>query len=53
MAKILIIDDDVQTTKLLEGMVTLQGHQSTSVNNSMEAVEVARTVSPTWFCSTS
>lgn len=46
MAKILIIDDDVQTTKLLEGMVMLQGHQSTSVNNSMEAVEVARTVSP-------
>jgi DNA-binding response OmpR family regulator len=46
MAKILIIDDDVQTTKLLEGMVSLQGHQPISVNNSMEAVEVARTVSP-------
>jgi len=46
MAKILIIDDDIQTTKLLEGMVALNGHQSTSVNSSMGAVEVARTVSP-------
>jgi DNA-binding response OmpR family regulator len=46
MAKILIIDDDVQTTKLLEGMVALNGHQATSVNNSMGAVEVAHTIAP-------
>ena len=46
MAKILIIDDDVQTTKLLEGMVTLNGHRATSVNNSNSAVEVAHAVSP-------
>ena len=46
MAKILIIDDDVQTTKLLESIVTLNGHQATSVNNSMDAVEVANSVMP-------
>jgi len=46
MAKILIIDDDVQTTKLLESMVTLYGHQATSVNNSMSAVEVANSIMP-------
>jgi two-component system cell cycle response regulator len=46
MAKILIIDDDMQTTKLLESIITLHGHQTTSVNNSMSAVEVANSVSP-------
>jgi len=46
MAKILIIDDDVQTTKLLDSIVTLYGHQATSVNNSMSAVEVAHSATP-------
>ena len=46
MAKILIIDDDVQTTKLLESMVVLFGHQATSVNNSMSAVEIANSTMP-------
>jgi CheY-like chemotaxis protein len=46
MAKILIIDDDVQTTKLLEGIAVLNGHEAVSVNNSMSAVEVARSSSP-------
>ncbi len=46
MAKILIIDDDIQTTKLLERIVTLRGHQATSVNNSMSAVEVANSIEP-------
>jgi two-component system, cell cycle response regulator len=46
MAKILIIDDDVQTTKLLEGMVMLYGHETTSLNNSMSAVEVANSIVP-------
>jgi DNA-binding response OmpR family regulator len=46
MAKILIIDDDIQTTKLLEGIVKLHGHQPSSVNNSMSAVEVAHTIVP-------
>jgi DNA-binding response OmpR family regulator len=46
MAKILIIDDDTQTTKLLEGIVTLSGHKAVSVNNSMSAVEVAQSTLP-------
>ena len=46
MAKILIIDDDVQTTRLLEGMVALYGHQTTSINNSMSAMEVANSTRP-------
>jgi len=46
MAKILIIDDDVQTTKLLESIVTFNGHQATSVNNSMSAVEAANYAAP-------
>jgi two-component system, cell cycle response regulator len=46
MAKILIIDDDIQTTTLLESIVKLNGHQSTSVMNSMNAVEVANHLIP-------
>ena len=46
MAKILIIDDDVQTTKLLESIVVLNGHEAVSVHNSMNAVEMANSVSP-------
>jgi two-component system cell cycle response regulator len=46
MAKILIIDDDVQTTKLLEGIVVLNGHEAASVHNSMDAVEVANSITP-------
>jgi DNA-binding response OmpR family regulator len=46
MAKILIIDDDVQTTKLLESIVALKGHKTVSAHNSMNAVEVANTIAP-------
>ncbi len=46
MAKILIIDDDTDTIKLLEGMIQMNGHQPVSVNNSMTAVEVANTSMP-------
>ncbi|MBK8616212.1 MAG: response regulator [Anaerolineales bacterium] len=46
MAKILIIDDDLQTTKLLEGIVSLDGHKATAVNNSAHAVEAANASNP-------
>jgi DNA-binding response OmpR family regulator len=46
MAKILIIDDDIQTTKLLESIVALSGHKASSLNNSMSAVEVANSTTP-------
>jgi CheY-like chemotaxis protein len=46
MAKILIIDDDIDTTNLLESMVKIKGHQPISVNNSMSAVEAANSTNP-------
>ncbi len=46
MSKILIVDDDVQTTILLASIVTLNGHQPTSVTNSRNAVEVANSTIP-------
>lgn len=46
MAKILVIDDDLQTTKLLEGIVTFNGHEAVSVNTSTSAVEVAHSTFP-------
>ncbi len=46
MAKILIIDDDLQTTKLLEGIVSLDGHTATAVNNSAHAIEAANASNP-------
>lgn len=46
MAKILIIDDDIQTAKLFEGIVSQKGHQATIVTNSMSAVEVANSNTP-------
>lgn len=46
MAKILIVDDDIQTTLLLESLVKINGHQPTSVNLSRLAIEVADTIKP-------
>jgi two-component system response regulator MtrA len=46
MAKILIIDDDIDTTNLLESMVKIKGHQPVSVNNSLSAVEAANSTNP-------
>jgi len=49
MAKILIVDDDVQTTTLLEEVLSLYGHETTVVNMSSKAIEVANTVNPHVF----
>jgi DNA-binding response OmpR family regulator len=46
MAKILIIDDDIDTTNLLESIVKTKGHQPVSVNNSTDAVEAANSNNP-------
>lgn len=46
MAKILIIDDDMDTTNLMESIIKTNGHQTVSVNNSMSAVEVANSTHP-------
>lgn len=46
MAKILIVDDDVTITQLMKALVSMAGHEATVVNDSLEAVETARTVTP-------
>lgn len=46
MAKILIVDDDRETTNLLEKIVMMKGHQPASVNNSVKAVEQAHAIQP-------
>lgn len=46
MAKILIVDDDTQTTTLLSSLIKMNGHEATSVNLSRHAIEVASSVKP-------
>lgn len=46
MAKILIIDDDIQATTLLERVLAIKGHVSTSVNESATAIQVANNTFP-------
>ncbi|HMU92006.1 MAG TPA: response regulator [Anaerolineales bacterium] len=46
MSKILIIDDDMETTKLLESLVKMNGHSPTSINNSADAIETANSIIP-------
>lgn len=46
MAKILIVDDDEETTKLIGTMLKSNGHEAISVNNSMNAVEAAHSTLP-------
>lgn len=46
MSKILIIDDDTDTTNLLESMIRAKGHEPISVNHSTSAVDVANSTHP-------
>lgn len=46
MTKILIIDDDIQTTKLLELLLAEKGYTTTSVNDSTQAIQKAKSTSP-------
>jgi len=46
MAKILVVDDDVHATTLLEKVLALKGHQATSVNDSSETIRVANSTTP-------
>jgi CheY-like chemotaxis protein len=46
MPKILIVDDDVIITDLMKLLVSMEGHQPTTVNDSRKAVEVAGSVQP-------
>lgn len=46
MAKILIVDDDVLITALMQSLVRMDRHEAIVVNNSREAMDVARAVQP-------
>lgn len=46
MPRILIIDDDVTITELMKALVKMEGHEATTVNDSLQAMEVARTMQP-------
>jgi DNA-binding response OmpR family regulator len=46
MPKILIIDDDVTITELMKALVKMEGHEPTTVNDSLQAMEVAQSVNP-------
>jgi len=46
MPKILIVDDDVDITEFMKALVSMGGHQPTTVNDSTKAIEVANSVHP-------
>ena len=46
MPKILIVDDDITITELMKALATMDGHETTTVNDSLQAVEVANSVQP-------
>ena len=46
MAKILIVDDDIHSTTLFETVLTMKGHEATSVNDSSLAIETANATIP-------
>jgi len=46
MPKILIVDDDVTITELMKALVKMEGHEPTTVNDSLQAVEMANLVQP-------
>lgn len=46
MPKILIVDDDVSITELMKALVKMEGHEPTTVNDSLQAMKVAQAVDP-------
>src|SRR5262245_57072542 len=46
MPKIMIVDDDFTITELMKALVSMEGHQPTTVNDSMKAMEVDHSVNP-------
>ena len=46
MPKILIVDDDVAITTLIQMLVSMEGHEPTTVNDSLKAIETANEVNP-------
>lgn len=46
MPKILIVDDDKQATALLEKILSVEGYETTAVNDSTQAIHAAMTLGP-------
>lgn len=46
VSKILVVDDDVTITELMKLLMTMEGHQPTTVNDSTKAMDVANFVKP-------
>ena len=46
MPKILIVDDDISITELMKALVSMEGYEPTTVNDSTKAIEVANSVNP-------
>ena len=46
MPKILIVDDDIQTTTLLDLLLTERGYETTTVNDSSLAIQEAKSTKP-------
>lgn len=46
MLKILIVDDDVSITELMKALVKMEGHEAITVNNSLQAMDIAKSVKP-------
>lgn len=46
MPRILIIDDDVTITELIKALVKMEGHEAATVNDSLQAMEMARSLEP-------
>jgi len=46
MPKILIVDDDATITELMKSLVKMEGHEPIIVNDSLMAMEVAKSVAP-------
>lgn len=46
MPKILIVDDDITITELMKALVKMEGHEPTTVNDSLQALEIAKSTEP-------
>ena len=49
MSRILIVDDDVPTTALLERVLSAEGYEAISVNDSSIAIQAAKSINPDLF----
>lgn len=46
MLKILIVDDDVSITELMKALLKMEGHDPITVNDSLQAIDIAKSVNP-------